>query len=92
MGPSVERIRTERGVPDGCRKKPVSGMKCSVVFRPYTPQKDAGRRSEPVRSEPTSRGVSPAATAAAAPPLEPPGVRSGSHGFTVRPKIGFELW
>jgi len=39
-------------------------------------------------SLPTSSGVSPAASAAAPPPVDPPGVRAGSHGFTVRPKIG----
>src|SRR5436190_11277557 len=39
-------------------------------------------------SLPTSSGVSPAASAAAPPPVDPPGVRAGSQGFTVRPKIG----
>ncbi len=36
-------------------------------------------------------GPSPAATAAAAPPLEPPGVRSRSQGLRVRPKSGLSV-
>ncbi len=39
-------------------------------------------------SEPTSSALSPAAMAAALPPLLPPGVRARSHGLLVRPKIG----
>ena len=35
----------------------------------------AGMRTDPAPSEPTAAGTSPAATAAAEPPLEPPGVR-----------------
>src|SRR5439155_14783970 len=38
-------------------------------------------------SLPTSSAQRPAASAAAPPPLEPPGERPSSHGFTVRPKI-----
>ena len=37
-------------------------------------------------------GESPVAMAAASPPLEPPAVRSGFHGFRVSPKtpvVGF---
>ena len=41
-------------------------------FRPYTPQKWAGARIDPPMSLPSSRGVMPAATAAAAPPEDPP--------------------
>ena len=36
-------------------------------------------------SEPTSSAVSPAASAAALPPLLPPGVRLVSQGLLVRP-------
>ncbi len=39
-------------------------------------------------SLPTSRALRPAATAAALPPLEPPGVRSRSQGLLVRPWMG----
>ena len=41
-------------------------------------------------SLPSSSAESPAAIAAAEPPDEPPGVRAGSHGLFVVPKIG--LW
>src|SRR3954452_3256321 len=40
---------------------------------------------EPPLSLPSSTQVNPDATAAAAPPEDPPGVRSWSHGFRVRP-------
>ena len=49
------------------------------------PQKCAGQRIEPPMSLPSSSGVNPAATAAAAPPDEPPGVRVVSHGLLVVP-------
>ncbi len=41
---------------------------------------------DPPVSEPRAAGASPAATAAADPPLEPPGTRSRSQGFLVGPK------
>ena len=43
-------------------------------------------RIEPPPSLPCASGTMPAATAAAAPPEEPPGVRSVSHGLRVGPK------
>ena len=42
-------------------------------------------RSEPPPSLPWATGSIPLATAAAAPPEEPPGVRSVSHGLRVGP-------
>ena len=42
-------------------------------------------------SLPGSRKLSPAASAAAPPPVEPPGVRVTSHGLLVVPKIGLVL-
>ena len=36
-------------------------------------------------SPPDAAGTTPAATAAAEPPLDPPGVIDGDHGFTVGP-------
>ena len=42
-------------------------------------------RIEPPPSLPCATGTMPAATAAAAPPEEPPGVRSRSHGLRVGP-------
>ena len=48
-------------------------------------------RIDPARSDPYSKKDSPAASAAAAPPLDPPGVRAWSHGFTVRPYTGLAV-
>ncbi len=44
-------------------------------------------RIEPAPSAATAAGTIPAATAAAEPPLEPPGVRSVSHGLRVMPQV-----
>ena len=52
---------------------------------PNSPQHEAGLRIEPPPSLPCATGASPAATAAAAPPLEPPGVRVVSHGLRQAP-------
>ena len=54
-------------------------------LRPTTPQHEAGTRMEPVPSPPEAAGTTPAATAAADPPLDPPGVTAADHGFTVGP-------
>jgi hypothetical protein len=40
-------------------------------------------RIEPAVSLPTANPTSPAATAAAEPPLDPPAMRVSSQGFTV---------
>ena len=45
-------------------------------------------RTEPAPSEPTAAATRPAATAAAAPPQEPPGVCSRFQGLRVAPKAG----
>ena len=42
-------------------------------------------------SVPSAQGTSPAATAAALPPLEPPGTRLRSHGFRTGPKPEFSF-
>ena len=44
-------------------------------------------RIEPAPSAASAAGTSPAATAAADPPLEPPGVRSTFHGLRVTPQV-----
>src|SRR5689334_11975040 len=49
------------------------------------PQNAAGWRTDPPVSEPRATGTMPAATAAAEPPDEPPGTRSGATGFRVGP-------
>ena len=54
-------------------------------LKPTTPQKAAGRITEPLVCEPTAPGTMHAATAAAEPLEDPPGVRSGSCGLRVLP-------
>src|SRR5829696_3671503 len=52
---------------------------------PISPVKPAGMRVEPPPSLAVAMGTRPAPTAAADPPLEPPGVRDVSHGLRVTP-------
>src|SRR3954470_17243509 len=52
---------------------------------PTSPQHAAGTRSEPPPSLAWASGTIPAATAAADPRDDPPGVRVGSHGLRVGP-------
>ena len=52
---------------------------------PTSPQKPAGVRVDPPPSLAVANGTMPAATALAEPPLDPPGVRLGSHGLRVTP-------
>src|SRR5271155_6146587 len=67
--------------------------------RPYVgimagmPQYAPGCRMEPPLSVPSKTTDRPAATAAAEPPLEPPGTRSGDAGFRTGPyaEFSFEL-
>ncbi len=53
---------------------------------PTSPQHDAGILMLPPPSEALANATMPAATAAAAPPLDPPGVRSSAHGLRVAPQ------
>lgn len=55
-------------------------------FRPNSPQTLAGIRIEPPPSLPCAKGSNPAATAAAAPPLDPPAERERSHGVRAGAK------
>src|SRR5512137_167016 len=64
------------------------GTTPQVGFRPKTPQKLPGMRIDPPPSVPTASGAKPAATAAAAPPLDPPGDLVGSQGFRLTPVSG----
>src|SRR5436305_9907263 len=52
---------------------------------PTTPQSAAGWRTLPPVSDPSPAGTMRAATAAADPPLDPPGTRVVSHGLRVGP-------
>src|SRR5262249_17578909 len=54
-------------------------------FRPTSPHALAGIRIDPPPSLACATGTMPAATAAADPPLEPPGDRLGSQGFRGAP-------
>src|SRR5215475_7012090 len=62
------------------------GTRPNVGLNPTRPQNAAGMRIEPAPSEPSASGASPAATAAAPPPVEPPGVFERSQGFRDSPK------
>ena len=77
-GPSVEK-----SIHEGRGSRPTSPF---VGLMPARPQKAAGMRIEPPPSVAVAMGASPAATAAAEPPLEPPGVNSSFHGLRVVPK------
>ena len=55
------------------------------------PQHAAGILIEPPPSVPRASGACPLATAAAAPPEEPPGVRARFHGFRVTPNSGLSV-
>ena len=54
-----------------------------VGLSPVTPQSAAGCRTDPPVSVPKAAGTSLAATAAADPPLDPPGTRPRSQGLLV---------
>src|SRR5205814_4430629 len=58
-------------------------MPPTLGLNPIQPQKLAGRRIEPTTCVPSAAGTMPQATAAAEPLLDPPGVRSRSHGLRV---------
>src|SRR5437762_6739488 len=51
----------------------------------------AGCRIDPPVSDRSGSGVTPAATAAADPPLDPPGVRSSAHGLCTAPNAEFSV-
>ena len=61
------------------------GLRPRLGFRPNSPHWAAGMRIDPPPSVACAIGTMPAATAAAAPPDEPPAVRPGSHGLRVGP-------
>ena len=70
---------------------PWRGARVSLGRWPYTPQKAAGTRIDPPMSLPNSMALSPVASAAAPPPVLPPGVRAESQGLRVRPKSGLSV-
>ena len=73
-----------------CRRRgsPDTGPEGSsprLALRPNSPHAEAGIRIEPPPSLAAAHGTMPAATAAAEPPEEPPGVWSVSQGLRVGP-------
>ena len=66
-------------------KLPVMGTEPIDGRSPVTPFNAAGVRTEPPVSEPTAPTHISAATEAPAPPLEPLGILSRSHGLRVEP-------
>ena len=60
-------------------------MRPHVSLGPTRPLYDAGMRMEPPPSDPVQKGTRPAATAAAEPPDDPPGVWSTLQGLRVVP-------
>ena len=73
IGPAWESVSVADGGKIGTVPK--------VGFSPNTPQNAAGILIEPAPSEPCASGPRPAATAAAAPPLDPPAVDPCFHGL-----------
>ena len=70
---------------------PHRGTRPYVGFIPTTPVSAAGWRIEPPVSVPSAKRTSPAATATADPPDEPPGTRSSDHGFFTGPNAEFSF-
>ena len=66
-------------------KLPASPTRPKLTLKPKSPQYADGMRIDPPPSLPVQIGIMPTATAAAEPPDEPPGVRSGFHGLRVTP-------
>ena len=63
----------------------------TVALSPTVPQAADGMRIEPPVSVPSAPKHMPAASAAAAPPLEPPAERDGSCGFRTGPNADSSL-
>src|ERR1700737_2010932 len=73
---------------DGGEKPGDRGTRPKVGLMPTTPQNADGTRIEPTPSVPIASGPHPAAIEAAAPPLDPPLVRSRFQGLRVMPDTG----
>jgi hypothetical protein len=65
-----------------------TGTRPKFALNPNVPVKAAGMRIDPPPSVPSANGVMPAATEAAQPALEPPGVSERSSGLRVTPVSG----
>ena len=84
IGPSTHN--DEKGCVAGPR-----GTTPGVGLRPTTPQKLAGIRKLPPKSDPLAPHTCPVATATLAPPDDPPQVLRVSHGFEVTPKTSLKV-
>src|SRR6185436_19135088 len=78
MGPLTLMLSRGNGV-GAVGTSPTLGRSATTLL------KLAGLRSEPPRSVPSAMGSSPAASAAPAPPLEPPALLDRSYGLRVVP-------
>src|SRR5262249_37561061 len=67
------------------------GLRARVGLRPKRPQQEAGILIEPPPSVACAMGTTPAATAAAEPPLEPPELCFKLHGLRVA-RTGEARW
>ena len=86
--PARVRTTVSRGIVRTAPPPPRTDVRGTIVA---SPQECAGWRRLPARSLPTASGTTPAATSAASPPLDPPGLRSGSAGWYVRPQTGLSV-
>ncbi len=74
-----------------CHPGTVEATRPRLGLRPTSPQHEAGIRMEPPPSLAWATGNMPDATAAPAPPLDPPGVCDGFHGLRVAPNRSFSV-
>src|SRR5688572_26330681 len=65
-----------------------TGMRPNCPLIATSPVRQPGMRTEPPPSVPSAIDVTPAATEAAAPALDPPGVFAGFQGLRVTPVSG----
>ena len=79
------RRRGGRGAPGAVRSVRAAAAPSSWSSGRSPRTTPPGSRTDPAPSLPVAIGTSPAATAAAEPAEEPPGVRSARQGLTVRP-------
>ena len=84
MGPSMPRVESIL-LATLAATRPGDGR------MPTTPQKLAGFRKDPPRSEPCASHAMPVASATAAPPDEPAAEREVFQGFKVRPKTSLKV-
>src|SRR5215210_2824771 len=90
----IAASRTVLVIGPGCERSPTAlggycGIRPNDCLKPKMPQNAAGMRIEPAPSLPCASGPRPAATAAAAPPLDPPGVLARFQGLNEGPNTRF---